>query len=40
MRERFGLTDQQIALLLLTAVPAQSNAAAETSLTPEGFCGS
>jgi hypothetical protein len=26
MRERFGLTDQQIALLQLTAVPSQSNA--------------
>jgi len=29
MREFFGLTDQQIALLLLTVVPAQSNAAAD-----------
>jgi hypothetical protein len=29
MRERFGLTDQQIALLQLTAVPSQSNADAD-----------
>jgi hypothetical protein len=26
MRKRFGLTDQQIALLQLIAVPSQSNA--------------
>jgi len=29
MRERFGLSDQQIALLQLTAAPAKSNAAAD-----------
>jgi hypothetical protein len=29
MRERFGLTDQQIALLQLTALPSQSNADAD-----------
>ena len=37
MRERFGLTDQQIALLQLTAVPARSNADPDKESNTSGF---